>query len=466
MSEVRIGLLPLYLKLYDDVVPETREAFAPFLERIRDGLAARGVAVTQTPVCRLSGEIGGAVRAIEEAGADLLVTVHLAYSPSLEAVDALLGARTPIVMLDTTMHRDFGRGTDPDRIMLNHGIHGVQDLACMLRRNRRPYRVVAGHLDDPCVLDRAADLARAAAGAARLRGMRALRIGESFRGMGDFAVDARALAERLGIAVDQRDQEALAAHVRALDAAEVDAEMARDREAFVVEASEDVHRRSVRAGLGLRRLLEEGGYGGFSLNFLAFDSADGPVDTVPFLEASKAMARGLGYAGEGDVLTACLVGALNSAFGRTNFTEMFCPDWSGDAVFLSHMGEFNPACAADRPRLVEKDFPWTPAHNPAVVTAAPAPGPAALVNLTPGPDDALDLIVAPVEVLGDATEAGMRDQIRGWVRPQCALGPFLERYSQLGGTHHCAIVHGGRAEAIAAFAEYAGLGCNLIDGAR
>src|SRR5690606_33566174 len=107
-------------------------------------------------------------------------------------------------------------------------------------------------------------------------------------------------------------------------------------------APEDVHRRSVRSGLALRKCLADGNYTAFSMNFLEFQSADGPMDTVPFLEISKAMARGYGYAGEGDVLTASLMGALNKAFGKTTFTEIFCPDWEGDALFLSHMGEVNP----------------------------------------------------------------------------------------------------------------------------
>jgi L-arabinose isomerase len=462
MSRARIGLLPLYLKLYDDVMPQIRETFDPFLGRVCSGLTGRGIAVTQAPVCRTAPEIGAAVERIAREGADLLVTLHLAYSPSLEALDALLAVRMPVVMLDTTMHAAFGPDTAPDRIMHNHGIHGVQDLASMLRRRGRPYRVVAGHLDDTSVLDRVAGLARAATAASLLRSMRVLRIGESFRGMGDFAVDERVLTERLGIVVDQADSAALEPHVLAVTEDEVEAETARDRAAFVVEAPAEVHRRSARVGLGLRRLLEEREYGAFSVNFLAFDTPGGPVDTVPFLEISKALSRGLGYAGEGDVLTASLVGALNAAFGKGNFVEMFCPDWQGGAVFLSHMGEFNPACAAATPRLIEKDFPWTPARNPAVLVAAPAPGPAILVNLAPGPGDMFGLVVAPVTILGDTTNDAMHDAIRGWMRPAIPLGAFLEQYSELGGTHHCAMVHGGSVEALAAFAEYARIGCAVI----
>ena len=82
--------------------------------------------------------------------------------------------------------------------------------------------------------------------------------------------------------------------------------------------------RAEAGALGMRHFLEAGKFTAFSANFQAFDRADGPVDTVPFLEISKAMSRGIGYAGEGDVLTAALVGgllAVAAAFLATRLVE-------------------------------------------------------------------------------------------------------------------------------------------------
>ena len=458
----RIGLLPLYLKLYDDRMPEERGKFAPFLKTVAQGLERHGVEVHCAPVCRVAGEFRQAVRSFQKSDVDLLVTLHLAYSPSLESADLLTRCKLPILMLDTTMDYGFGRDVNPARIMFDHGIHGVQDLASMLRRRSKRFQIVAGHVTRSDVLSRAAGVAQAAYAARLLGQMRTLRIGESFRGMGDFAVAPEVLRRVLGVTVDQISASALADDVKKVTAGQIADEIARDRRAFRVELPEEVHRRSVRVGLGLRRRLERGGYGAFSFNFLAFDRGAGPVDTVPFLEASKAMARGLGYAGEGDVLTAALVGALSAAFGRTTFTEIFCPDWKGNALFLSHMGEINPEVAAGKPRLCEKDFPYTAAQNPAVLAAAPAAGPAVLVNLAPGPRDTFGLIVCPVQALGDATNRKMRDGIRGWIRPAGPVATFLENYSRLGGTHHSALVLGEKAEAVAVFGEFAGFETAII----
>ena len=455
----KIGLLPLYLKLYDDLMPECRPEFDPFLAEIGAGFGQRGIDVIQCQVCRVRAEFEQAVDHLESAGVDLIVTVHLAYSPSLEAVEALTETELPLLLLDTTMDRDFGKDVDAARIMYNHGIHGVQDLACMLRRLGKPFQIVAGHLGSSAVMDRAADIGRAAYAAQCLADSRTLRLGPAFVGMGDFAVDEDVLESELGITVDEITRLDLQEAAAAVSAAAIKAEMASDLQRFAADISPTAHRRSVRVGLGLRALLERGGYSAFSMNFLAFDSATGAANVVPFLEASKAMARGLGYAGEGDVLTASLVGALAAAFGRTTFTEIFCPDWQGNSLFLSHMGEISPDVIAGTPTLIEKPYPFSAALNPAMICGAPAAGPAILVNLAPGPDNRFGLIVARVEVLGDTDNASLQGAVRGWIRPAGDLADFLEAYSRHGGTHHSALVMGDRLEGLVAFADFAGLEC-------
>lgn len=458
----RVGLLPLYLKLYDERLPEMRVKLEGFLERVVLDLTVAGVEVYCGAISREAAEVAAAVRHLQTYDVDLLVTLHLAYSPSLEAAEALVNTELPLLMLDITMDYDFGREVDPQKLLYNHGIHGVQDLAAVLRRRGKQFRIVAGYAGFAETYRRTAAVAQAAHAARLFAKMRVLRIGPPFDGMGDFHVEIDVLAKKLGLVVDQIEPDDLTPDVEAVTAEEIEQELERDRQRFVCDLDKAVHRRTLRVALGLRRFLTKGNYQAFSMNFLAFNTGDGPVNTVPFLEASKAMARGIGYAGEGDVLTAALVGALAAAFGQVTFTEIFCPDWKGHSLFLSHMGEVNPDLAEEKPRLYEKPFPFTAAQNPAVATCALVQGPAVLVNLAPGPNDTFELIIAPVEVLGDGTHPDLKDWVRGWIRPSGKLGPFLETYSSLGGTHHSALVLGARKEAMQAFAEVVGLPYHVI----
>ncbi|MFH1737946.1 MAG: hypothetical protein ABIH23_02975, partial [bacterium] len=117
----RIGLLPLYLKLYDDTSPELREDFQSFIAQVINGLKAEGIETTCADICRIESEFQEAVRNFDREDLDLIITLHLAYSPSLESIEALASAKRPILILDTTMDYDFGQHVDPARIMFNHG---------------------------------------------------------------------------------------------------------------------------------------------------------------------------------------------------------------------------------------------------------------------------------------------------------------------------------------------------------
>ncbi len=455
----KVGLLPFYLKLYDDYKPEIRDGFTHFIKRISGVLEEQGITVRVAPVCRVANEFKDAVRQFEEDGVECITTLHLAYSPSLESIEAFCETPLPLVILDVTMDAEFGMDVSPERIMYNHGVHGVMDFASMLRRRRRPFEIVAGHGDDPKTQQRIVEMVRAAVAAHALRNSRVLRVGDAFEGMGDFAVEESVLQTKLGITVDQIDIDTLDASVEKVSDGAVDKEVAEDRELFICELDIGDHARSVRVGLGLRKLLDEGAYTACSVNFQVFDHADRPSDTMPFLEICKAMGRGVGYAGEGDVLTAALVGALGQAFEAVTFTEIFCADWKGGNLFLSHMGEISTSVAQGKSRIMLKPSFLGGSLDPAILTCSVKPGPAVFVNLAPGPDDTFSLIVAPVEVLSESADLHpeMRDVVRTWIRPQTDVSAFLETYSRAGGTHHSALVLGDHAEAISAFGRMSGL---------
>lgn len=454
-----IGLLPLYLELYDRSNPGLRPRHEAFLAEVVERLGSLGLDVTPAPICRLRAEFQAAVANLEAAGCDALVTLHIAYSPSLESAPVLAKSPLPVVMLDTTPTEVFDARTKSEEILYNHGIHGVQDLANMLRRLGKPYRVEAGHWENSDVLERVAGWARAAAAAQSLRTARVGRMGEPFAGMGDFYVGAQTLRETLGIETVATTPSAIAQTMPDAHAPEVEQEMALDRERFdATGVGDKLHRLTTRVCLALRRFVHDHGLTAVSMNFLEV-TRDCGLPCVPFLEASKGMMRGLGYAGEGDVLTAALVGALARTFGDTTFTEMFCPDWRGGTVFLSHMGELNLDLAAGKPVMLEKAWPYTDAQPPVVAVAAIRPGEAVIVNIAPGPDATYGIVAVPGDIIEHGDDQEFATSMRAWFRPRLALSDCLQAYSNAGGTHHSAMVMGDRTRDIERFASMAGLPC-------
>jgi len=435
MEKTTIGLLPLYLKLYDDTDGGKRPRIDEFTRTIASELSRRGLDVASAPVCRVEKEVAAAVKSFEARGAAAIVTLHLAYHPSLESAAVLARTKLPIIVLDTTPTWSFSASQDPEEIMYNHGIHGVQDMCNLLLRNGKPFALEAGHWQRSDVLDRVVALVAPARMASLMRFGRVGLMGSSFKGMGDFAVSPAKMKSTIGASVKVLDQETLKGLLAKVSAAEVASEIAEDRARFEqAGASEQAHERSVRFGLAVRRWIEAERLLAFTFNFLDMQKEAGCL-TVPFLEASKAMARGVGYAGEGDTLTALLVAAMLSVYPESSFTEMFCPDWENNTVFLSHMGELNWLLADGKPRLREMDYKYSRTDNPALLAGRFKPGEIVLVNLAPTAGG-YRLILAPARMLAVPGTDRFADTVHGWFAPGMPVADFLAAYSRAGGTHH------------------------------
>ena len=141
MKYPKIGLLPLYLQLYDEKSPNMRQRVEEFYNTIAAEFEKRNIAVLTSPICRVREEFERAVKTFENSGADAIVTLHLAYSPSLESAEVLAHTELPIIVCDTTPTFSYGPEQDPAELSYNHGIHGVQDMCNLLIRNGKSFQI-------------------------------------------------------------------------------------------------------------------------------------------------------------------------------------------------------------------------------------------------------------------------------------------------------------------------------------
>lgn len=456
MIKPRIGLLLLYLKLYDDAMPEMRPRIEAFAKTIAGKLEKRGIFVIQSPVCRMKGEFSEAVKSFEGKKVDTIVTLHLAYSPSLESAEVLSKTKIPVIVLDTTQTYDFSPGTDPEEIMYNHGIHGVQDMCNLLLRKGKNFVIEAGHWEKSDVLNRIVRQIKAASVANILRNICVGSIGGPFKGMGDFYVSPEILKKTIGIKTVNTSTKEITSLLPLPDDKEVKEEIKFDTDNFQIgKLSKESHIDTIRVGIAIRRWIKGKNLGAFTINFSSIGKDSG-FPTFPFLEASKQMAKGIGYAGEGDVLTAAIVGALLSVYPETSFVEMFCPDWNGNRIFISHMGEMNINLVSEKPKLTQKDLPFLDIGSPVVAFGRFKPGEAVFTNVAPSKNNTYKLVVSPVTMMDTEGEDRMADTIRGWFAPKMPIGDFLAEFSRIGGTHHSAIVYGNVVEEIISFGKMMG----------
>ena len=189
------------------------------------------------------------------------------------------------------------------------------------------------------------------------RGLKVAQFGYAMNEMGDIRVDEGALLRALGPSITVIAPGELYRATVAVSADEVAELIAFEDERFDIDPRlSDAEREDhARMQVALERLLEERGCKAFSTHFDAIGE-DGRFARLPFAAASSLMAKGYGFAGEGDMLTAALVRAGHVLIGDAHFTEMYAMDFPTDSVLMSHMGEGNWRIARDdRPvRLIKR----------------------------------------------------------------------------------------------------------------
>jgi len=463
MSQIKIGYLPLYIKLYDDSEPDARIPMVAYMHECVRQLKNAGLEVVCANVCRLKEEFDDAIATFKAAHVDAVVTQHLAYSPSLESIGALLSLNEiPIVILDTTPDYDIsGQMYIHDAIMSNHGIHGVQDMCCMLRKNGRSYTLCVGHLSDSGVISQVAAACRAAKAARQFREARIGSVGGSFKGMGDFYLTPDSLKKQIGADIFYLDPASSERYLSEVTDDELRQEIDWENEHFQSEIkNHENHALAVKSGLALRHWMKAQALTAITVNFLSLQESGLPK--MPFTECCKALMRGQGYAGEGDVLTAGLVGALRTVYPDTTFSEMFCPDWKNDMILLSHMGEMNLNLSQWKPVLADAPFSYNSTGDTAAAYGCLRAGDAVLVNLAPM-QEGFSMIVTPVSMQDVGRDDNVyRHENQGWMKPLLPVRDFLKAYSELGGTHHCALVYHSTAEELKTFGRMMGFNCHII----
>jgi L-arabinose isomerase len=440
-----VGLLALSLELYETLAPGLRASREAWLRRAVIPLLERRADVLFNGAAFRRHDIEAAVAQLEAAGVDVLLVLLLTYSPSQLALPALLRTRLPIVIWNTQELSAVDRSFTVAAMIDNHGVHGTQDLANVLVRAEVPFHYVTSLPDDEAGLAELGDLAAAAAAVRRLRSARIGLLGYPFPGMGDFAVDSTHLAATLGCSWTNLAVEDYVLRAAAADKAEVAGLVEDYRRQYELApdlATTDLEC-AARAELALRGMVQDHRLDALTYQFMAFGE-DERASTLPFVAASRLMAQGLGFGGEGDLIAAAATAFLNWLNPPATFSEIFTIDFAGDSLFMSHMGEANVAMARrDRkvPLVARPTQIARTRDRQLALVASLEPGPGTFMALTLGPAGKWRLIAASALIEDYGPLPGFYVP-HFKLKPAGRVGEFLTRYAQAGGPHHNAVCFG------------------------
>ena len=438
-----------------------------------DAAAQIPVRVVCKPVLTAPGSIRELCLAANTADdcVGLVAWMHT-FSPAKMWIAGLTALRKPLLHLHTQFNSALPWAEiDMDFMNLNQSAHGDREFGYIETRLGISRKTVVGHWRDPHVLERIGTWSRAAGGWREAQSLGVARFGDNMRSVAVTEGDKVDAQIRLGISVDGFGVGDLVDAVTDVSESAVDALVGEYDAAYAVVAElgqkgarREALRDAARIEAGLRAFLDRGGYAAFTDTF---EDLHG-LTQLPGIAAQRLMADGYGFAGEGDWKTAALVRVLKvmsaGLDGGTSFMEDYTYDLTpGDAKVLgAHMLEVCPSIADGRPTCEIHPLSIGGHDDPVRLVFTAATGPAVVVAM-------LDLggrfrmVANEIDVIPPEQELPKLPVARAVWKPRPDLSTAAESWLLAGGPHHTVFTAALGIEAIADFAEIAGIELVVID---
>ena len=433
----RIGILGIMQDLYDDMIPGIAERQEGYAAELAAHLADVAEFIPSKAI-KYREDATRAMREFENADLDGVMVVMLTYGPAMRVARLLAESRLPVLLANIQPEPNVTPAWDMADMTYNQGVHGAQDTANAMVRAGKRFAVLT---DDWKSAAFKADVGRFARAAATITGWKSLKtaiFGYAMNDMGDIRVDESALIRSLGpeiLAVAPGD---MYRGMQEVSEAQVSDVIKFEDENFEIDSRLSVTERAdhARMQVAIEQILLDRGFGAYTAHFDAIGD-DGRFSRLPLAAASSLMAKGYGYAAEGDVLTACMVTAGHTLIGDAHFTEMYAMDFPSDSILQSHMGEGNWKVArTDRPvKLIKRPLGIGRLDDPPTFLFQLQPGPATLAALVSLEGERFRMVVAEGENL-DSQELPALEMPYGQFRPASGVRACLNGWLAAGGPHH------------------------------
>ncbi|TYO52816.1 L-arabinose isomerase [Bacillus sp. Y3] len=282
------------------------------------------------------------------------------FSPAKMWIRGTSLLQKPLLHLVTQYYENIPWDTiDMDYMNLHQSAHGDREYGYINARLNKQNQIVAGHWSKQEVKQQIADWMDVAAAYHESFQIKVARFGDNMRHVAVTEGDKIEAQIQLGWTVDYFGIGDLVNYVNAVEEAEVDALFAEyltlydvDYGSYSAEEWEQSVKVQARYEIAIKRFLDEGGYNAFTTNF---EDLHG-MKQLPGLAVQRLMAKGYGFAGEGDWKTAALDRLLKvmSHHQSTGFMEDYTYEMTSgqEAVLQSHMLEVDPALAHTKPVII------------------------------------------------------------------------------------------------------------------
>ncbi|KHJ39447.1 L-arabinose isomerase [Pedobacter glucosidilyticus] len=393
------------------------------------------------------------------------------FSPAKMWIGGLKVLQKPMLHLHTQFNRDIPwANIDMDFMNLNQSAHGDREFGFMVSRMRINRKVVVGHWEDENVISQIGDWARVVAAWKDSNQTKVARFGDNMRYVAVTDGDKVEAEIKFGYQVNGYGIGDLVKVIDTVSDAEVDKLIQEYGDSYQLMesllkggAQHQSLRDAAKIELGLERFLTDGGFTAFTDTF---EDLHG-MKQLPGIASQRLMAKGFGFAGEGDWKTAALVRTMKvmgtGLKGGNSFMEDYTYhfDPANPQVLGSHMLEICPSIADAKPKCEIHPLGIGGKADPVRLVFNSAAGPAINVSVV-DMGNRFRILVNEVDAIAPQHDLPKLPVARVLWKPQPDMYTGCAAWILAGGAHHTCYSQNLTAAQIQSFAEIADVEFVLI----
>ncbi|AIC94247.1 L-arabinose isomerase [Shouchella lehensis] len=453
------GSQPLYgQKTIDQVAAHAEEIVNGMNELLPEQLILKPVATSPERITALLREAS-----MDENCAGIITWMHT-FSPAKMWIAGLKELTKPMLHLHTQYNRDIPWSTiDMDFMNLNQSAHGDREFGFMVSRMGINRKVIAGHWQDPNVANRVGDWMKTVRAYQESKQLKVARFGDNMREVAVTEGDKVEAQIQLGWSVSGYGIGDLVETIKAVNDQAIATLMEEYRSLYTFHPDADVRaiEEQARIELGLETFLARGNYRAFSTTF---EDLHG-MSQLPGLAAQRLMAKGYGFAGEGDWKTAAFLRVLKVMAGNsgTSFMEDYTNhlEQGNELILGSHMLEVCPTIAAEKPTIVVEPLSMGNKADPARLVFKGKAG-RALNAAIMDVGSRFRIVANEVEAVENQQEMPLLPVASVLWRPLPSFSEATEAWIYAGGAHHTVLSYEITKEQLADWSSLMGVECLVI----
>jgi L-arabinose isomerase len=401
----------------------------------------------------------------------IIVWMHT-FSPAKMWINGLKILQKPLLHLHTQFNRDIPwNEIDMDFMNLNQSAHGDREFGFMATRMKLKRKVVTGYWQDEKLIATIDSWCRAAAAWHDWQQAKFVRFGDNMRFVAVTEGDKVEAELKFGYSVNYHGVGDLAEGIRNVGDAEIKNLCDEYFSAYTVTDSlqqkgsqHQSLREAARIEIGLRRLLEQQNFKGFTDTF---EDLHGLVQ-LPGIAVQRLMNDGYGFAAEGDWKTAALVRAMKVMASGLKGGNSFMEDYTyhfepgNEMVLGAHMLEICESIAAQKPSCEIHPLSIGGKADPVRLVFNVAAGRAlnaSVIDL----GDRFRLLVNEVDAVDPVHELPNLPVARALWKPLPDMQTACTAWILSGGAHHTCYSQNLSTQHLEDFAEIAGIEFVQID---